>query len=124
VCVCVCVCVCVYSLNETDSVPSIATSYLAKPNTRHETPSFVPELKASSLKTNLTFLVPEGTTYVSKGGDKNQVSLAAYVSEDGLVGHQWNEKPIGRANFICLSTGERQGQEVGVGGGASGRLLG
>jgi hypothetical protein len=44
------------------------------------------------------------------------VSLAACVSEDGLVGHQWKERPLGRANFICLSTGERQGQEVGVGG--------
>jgi hypothetical protein len=44
------------------------------------------------------------------------VSLAAYESEDGLVGYQWKELPIGRANFICLSTGERQGQEVGVGG--------
>ena len=44
------------------------------------------------------------------------MSLAAYVSEDDLVGHQWEERPIGRANFICLSTGERQGQEVGVGG--------
>jgi hypothetical protein len=43
------------------------------------------------------------------------VSLAAYVSEDGLVGHQWIERPIGRANFICLSAGECQGQEVGVG---------
>jgi hypothetical protein len=39
------------------------------------------------------------------------MSLAAYVSEDGLVGHQWKERPIGLANFICLSTGERQGQE-------------
>jgi hypothetical protein len=48
------------------------------------------------------------------------VSLAAYVSEDGLVGHQWKERPIGRANFICPSTGERQGQEVGVGGGSGG----
>ena len=44
------------------------------------------------------------------------LTLAAYVSEDGLVGDQWKEKPIGCANFICLSTGERQGQEVGVGG--------
>jgi hypothetical protein len=26
------------------------------------------------------------------------------------------ERPIGHANFLCLSTGERQGQEVGVGG--------
>jgi hypothetical protein len=44
------------------------------------------------------------------------LSLAAYESEDGLVGHQWKERPIGRANFICPSTGERQGQEMGVGG--------
>jgi hypothetical protein len=43
-------------------------------------------------------------------------SLAAYVSEDGLVGHQWKERPIGSENFICLSIGEHQGQEVGVGG--------
>ena len=44
------------------------------------------------------------------------LTLAAYVSEDGLVSHQWKERPIDRANFICLSTGECQGQEVGVGG--------
>jgi hypothetical protein len=48
------------------------------------------------------------------------VSLAAYVSEDGLVGHQWKKRTIGCANFIYLSTGERQGQEVGVGGWGSG----
>ena len=45
------------------------------------------------------------------------MSLAAYGSEDGLVGHQWKERPIARAS---LSTGERQGQEVGVGGWGSG----
>jgi hypothetical protein len=44
------------------------------------------------------------------------VSLASYVSEDDLVDHQWKERTIGLANFICLSTGEHQGQEVGVGG--------
>ena len=44
------------------------------------------------------------------------MSLAAYVSEDGLVSHQWKERPIGRANFIRPSTGEHQGQEVGVSG--------
>ena len=43
------------------------------------------------------------------------MSLAAYVSEDGLVGHQWKERPIGRTDFICLSAGECQGWEVGVG---------
>jgi hypothetical protein len=48
------------------------------------------------------------------------MSLAAYVSEDGLVGHHWKERPLYLANFICLSTGERQGQEVGVGGGLGG----
>jgi hypothetical protein len=48
------------------------------------------------------------------------LSLAAYVSEDGLVGHQRKERPIGLANFICLSTGEHQGQEVGVRGRAAG----
>jgi hypothetical protein len=52
------------------------------------------------------------------------MSLAAYESEDGLVGHQWKERPIGHANFICLSTGDCQGQEVGVGGGVCGGLLG
>jgi hypothetical protein len=53
------------------------------------------------------------------------MSLAAYVSEDGLIGHHWKERPIGRTNFICLSTGERQGQEVGMGGrGVVGRVLG
>ena len=41
------------------------------------------------------------------------LTLAAYESEDG---DQWKERPIGLANFICLSTGECQYQEVGVGG--------
>jgi hypothetical protein len=45
------------------------------------------------------------------------LTLAAYVSEDSLVVYQWKERPIGLANFICLSTGERQGQEVGMGRG-------
>jgi hypothetical protein len=44
------------------------------------------------------------------------LTLAAYVSKDGLVGHHWKERPIGLANFICPSTGECQGQKVGVGG--------
>ena len=57
-----------------------------------------------------------GTTIWTNQYPLELVSLAAYVSEDGLVGHLWKERPIGRANFIYLSTGERQGQEVGVGG--------
>jgi hypothetical protein len=44
------------------------------------------------------------------------MSLAAYVAEEGLVGHHCEERPLGLANFICLITGEHKGQEVGVGG--------
>jgi hypothetical protein len=44
------------------------------------------------------------------------LSLATYVSKDGLFGHHCKERPIGLANFICSSTGERQGQKGGVGG--------
>jgi hypothetical protein len=44
------------------------------------------------------------------------LTLAAYVSKDGLVSHHWKERPFGLANFICPSTGERQGQKWGVGG--------
>jgi hypothetical protein len=46
------------------------------------------------------------------------LSLAAYVSKDVLVGHHCKERPIGLANFICPSTGERQvkkGEWVGRG---------
>ena len=44
------------------------------------------------------------------------MSLAAYAAEDGLVGHHWEDRPLGLKNFICLSMGKLQGQEVGVGG--------
>ena len=48
------------------------------------------------------------------------MSLAAFVVEDGLVGHHWEERPLGLANFICLSTGEHRAKKwewVGRGGG-------
>ena len=48
------------------------------------------------------------------------LTLSAYVSKDGLVGHHWKERPIGHANFICPSTGECQGQKMGMGGQGSG----
>jgi hypothetical protein len=44
------------------------------------------------------------------------LTLAAYVSKDGLVGHHWKESPIGQAIFICPGTGERQCQKMGMGG--------
>ena len=33
------------------------------------------------------------------------MSLAAHVSENGLVGHQWKEMPIGLANFYASVQG-------------------
>jgi hypothetical protein len=44
------------------------------------------------------------------------LTLAAYVSKDDLVCHHWKKRPIGQAKFICPSTGERQGQKMGVSG--------
>ena len=56
-----------------------------------------------------------GTTILTNQYPHSElVSLAAYVSEGGQVGHHWKERHVGLANFICLSTGEHQGQEVGV----------
>jgi hypothetical protein len=43
------------------------------------------------------------------------VSLAAYVAEDGLVGHHWEERLLGLANFICPGTGETPGPRSGSG---------
>jgi hypothetical protein len=48
------------------------------------------------------------------------LTLAAYVSKDGLVRYRWKERPIGHTNFICPSPGERQGQKMGMGGEGSG----
>jgi hypothetical protein len=39
------------------------------------------------------------------------VSLAAYVAEDGLVGHHWEEKPLGLTNFIYPSTGDTRAKK-------------
>jgi hypothetical protein len=39
------------------------------------------------------------------------LTLAAYVSKDGVVGHHWKERPIGQANFICPSTGNARAKK-------------
>ena len=51
-----------------------------------------------------------------QGKRQTDLTLAAYVSKVGLVGHHWKERPIGHANFLCPSTGEGQGQKVEVDG--------
>jgi hypothetical protein len=48
------------------------------------------------------------------------MSLAAYVAEDGLVGHYWEEKPFCIANFIYPSPGNARAKKwewVGRGAG-------
>jgi hypothetical protein len=44
------------------------------------------------------------------------MALAIYIAEDGLVGHQWEERPLVLLTVLCPSIGECQGQEAGVGG--------
>ena len=51
------------------------------------------------------------------------MSLSAYVAEDGLVGHHWEERPLGIANFIGPSTGNARAKKwewVGRGAGQRG----
>jgi hypothetical protein len=43
------------------------------------------------------------------------LSLAAYVSKDGLVGHHWKERPIGHTNFICTQYRGTPGPKNGNG---------
>jgi hypothetical protein len=54
------------------------------------------------------------------------LTLAAYVSKDGLVGHHWKERPIGHANFICPIQGNARAKNrngwVGKLGGYGGLL--
>jgi hypothetical protein len=42
--------------------------------------------------------------------------LATYVAEDGLVGHQWEERPSDLRVFDASSVGECQGENIGVSG--------
>jgi hypothetical protein len=65
------------------------------------------------LKGTATLLVEQQYELTST---RELLSLAAYVSKDGLVGHHCKERPIELANFICPSTGEHQGQKGAVGG--------
>ena len=57
------------------------------------------------------------------------MSLASYVSEDGLFGHHWKVRPIVLANLYASVQGNARAKKWewvgrGVGGGACGGLLG
>jgi hypothetical protein len=41
------------------------------------------------------------------------LTLAAYVSKDGLVGHHWKERPTGHTNFICPQYRGTPGPKIG-----------
>ena len=71
------------------------------------------EKVSKELKRSATLLVEQHYELTST---PELLTLAAYVSKDGLVGHHWKESPIGQANVICPSTGECQGQKMGMGG--------
>ena len=79
------------------------------------------EKVSKELKRSATLLVEQHYELTST---PELLTLAAYVSKDGLFSHHWKERPIGLATFICSSTGERHGQKVGVGGGGSGGVYG
>ena len=70
-----------------------------------------------------------GTTIWTNQYPPELMSLVAYVAEDGLVGHHWEERPFGLANFICSEyrgmPGPRSGNEwVGEQGGRWGGYRG
>ena len=57
------------------------------------------------------------------------LTLAAYVSEDGLVGHHWKERPLVLQTLYAPVQGNARAKKWecvgrGVGGGACGDLLG
>jgi hypothetical protein len=61
-----------------------------------------------------------GTTIWTNQYPPELVSLAAYVAEDGLVGHHWEERPLGIQTLYAPVQGhaggkkwERMGREAG-----------
>jgi hypothetical protein len=66
-----------------------------------------------------------GTTIWTNQYPLELVSLAAYVSEDGLVGHQWKEDPLVLQTWYASVQGNARAKKwEWVGGGAGGGLLG
>jgi hypothetical protein len=60
---------------------------------------------------------------VLKTYSQELVSLAAYVGEDGLVRHHWEERSLGLANFICPGPRSGSGWVGEQGGGGRYREL-
>jgi hypothetical protein len=63
--------------------------------------------------------------YELTGNPLELVSLAAYESEDSLLGHQWKERPIGRANLYASVQGNARAKKwEWVSGGVGGEGVG
>jgi hypothetical protein len=75
----------------------------------------VPVVRASFLQVFLKSIVHKTQQYELTITSRARVS-SCICAEDGLVSHHWEERPLGLANFICPTTGDHQGQDVGVGG--------
>ena len=58
---------------------------------------------------------PIGGTTIWTNQDPWALVSSCICIKNGLVSHHWKERPIGHTNFICPSTGERQGQKFGNG---------
>jgi hypothetical protein len=72
---------------------------------------------------------PMGGTHYELSSTPELLTLATYVSKDGLVGHHWKERPIVQANVICPVQGNARAKKWewvgrGVGGGEWRELLG
>jgi hypothetical protein len=58
-----------------------------------------------------------GTGPPTKEYKEGPMAPAAYVTEDGLVGHQWEERPLGLRGFYASDWGNgRVGRREWVGG--------
>ena len=63
---------------------------------------------------NLQWDRPTQPSLIKKMPMERLMTPAAYITEDGLVGHKWEERPLGPVNALCPSV--EKCQEAGVGG--------
>jgi hypothetical protein len=82
-------------------------------NNRNPTNSW--KLNTSLHNDFLKFNENKGTTYINLWDTMKEVLRRKFIAFKCLH-KEIRERPIGHANFICPSTGERQGQKGGVGG--------
>jgi len=75
-----------------------------------------PHKKNNTNKSELPGTKPPPKEYTWTDPYVTYVTEDAYVTEDGLVGPQWEEKPLVLPRLDLTSVGEYQGMEAGRGG--------